>query len=141
MQSMRDNVDKEMPPESPNMTRLESAAAFPLSEEGYQKALTDMRDFGRRRAVDGTLQSFSVDVILGPGDSRMNELYATAGYPMVVMPLSYAKYNGRPLGVCAVSTANQEGRLIQLMSAWEKSFNTATTTELDWRGSKCIPEE
>jgi amidase len=43
---------------------------------------------------------------------------------MAVMPLSYASFNGRPIGVCAVAQANREDLLVQLMSAWEKSFNT-----------------
>ncbi len=125
------------------MTRLETAAAFGITEAEYQKALADMRDFGRRRAVDKSLSDYEVDVILGPGDSRINELYATSGtyfatlpsgprsaadsepvgYPMAAMPLSYAKFNGRPLGVCAIAAANYEGLLIRLMSAWEMSFN------------------
>ncbi|OAR02108.1 hypothetical protein LLEC1_05478 [Akanthomyces lecanii] len=124
MQFMRDNAKQEMPPESPNMTRLEMAAAFNITEHEYQDALADMRDFGRRRAVDKCLKEYGVDIILGPGDSRINELYASAGYPMAVVPLSYASFNGRPLGMCAVSTANQEGFLIQFMSAWQAHFNT-----------------
>ncbi|ATY64985.1 glutamyl-tRNA(gln) amidotransferase subunit [Cordyceps militaris] len=124
MQFMRDNAKQEMPPESPNMTRLEMAAAFNITADEYQDALADMRDFGRRRAVDKCLQDYDVDIILGPGDSRINELYATAGYPMAVVPLSYASFNGRPLGLCALSTANQEGLLIQFMSAWQSHFNT-----------------
>ncbi len=106
------------------MTRLEMAAAFNISEEEYQDALADMRDFGRRRVVNQCLNEYGVDIILGPGDSRMNELYATAGYPMAVVPLSYASFNGRPLGMCAVASANQEGLLIQFMSAWQAHFNT-----------------
>jgi amidase len=61
------------------MKRLEAAAAFNLSDEAYQEALADMRDFGRRRLVDKCLEEYEVDVILGPGDSRINELYVTAG--------------------------------------------------------------
>ncbi|KAI0389272.1 putative glutamyl-tRNA amidotransferase subunit A [Xylariaceae sp. FL0594] len=124
IQFMRDHAETEMPPESPNMTRLETAASFNLSDEAYQEALADMRHFGRRRCIDKCLEDYEVDIILGPGDSRMNELYATAGYPMAVMPLSYATYNGRPFGVCAIARANREDVLVQLMSAWEKSFNT-----------------
>lgn len=38
-----------------------------------------MRDWGRRRAVDKCLADNDVDIILGPGDSRINELSSTAG--------------------------------------------------------------
>ena len=46
------------------------------------------------------------------------------GYPEAVLPLSYLDLNGRPFGVAAVASANQESLLIQLMSAWEQTFNT-----------------
>lgn len=39
---------------------------------------------------------------------------------MAVMPLSYFDFNKRPFGVCALASRNQEGVLIQLMSAWAK---------------------
>ena len=65
--------------ESPNMNRLEFAAKYKLSDEEFHKALHDMRDWGRRKAVDQCLEKYGVDVILGPGDSRINELSSTAG--------------------------------------------------------------
>ncbi|OAA42544.1 Amidase signature domain protein [Cordyceps fumosorosea ARSEF 2679] len=108
-------------------------AAVNITENEYHDALADMRDLGRRRAVDNCLKEYDVDIILGPGDSRINELYATTGYPMAVVPLSYARFNGRPLGMCAVSTANQEGLLIQFMSAWQAHFNTERQL-LTWIG-------
>ena len=61
------------------MKRLELAANFQITDEEYRKALTDMRDWGRRRAVDKCLAEYEVDVILGPGDSRINELTSAAG--------------------------------------------------------------
>ncbi|KAI1123344.1 putative glutamyl-tRNA amidotransferase subunit A [Nemania abortiva] len=124
MQFMRDNSKLELPDESPNMTRLEGAAGFQLSEEDYQKALADMRDFGRRRGVDKSLGENEVDIILGPADSRIHEYYSTSGYPMIHLPLSYMNFNGRPFGLCAIAKANQEGLLIKFMSAWEANFNT-----------------
>lgn len=36
------------------------------------------------------------------------------------MPLGYLDYNGRPHGLCAV--AKEEGLLIQLQSAYERTF-------------------
>ena len=61
------------------MKRLETAAEYKISEEEYHKALDAMRDWGRRRAVDKCLKEYGVDVILGPGDSRINELSSAAG--------------------------------------------------------------
>ncbi|KAF2822602.1 amidase signature enzyme, partial [Ophiobolus disseminans] len=124
MQFMRDNADKELPLESPNLTRLEIAAKFHITDEEYRETIDNMRDWGRRRAVDKCLAHYGVDVILGPGNSRINELSSAAGSsPEAVLPLSYMYFNGRPFGVAAVASANQEPLLIQLMSAWEQAFN------------------
>ncbi len=41
-----------------------------------------------------------------------------------MLPLSYLDFNGRPFGVAAVASANQEGLLIQLLSVWQEVFNT-----------------
>ncbi|EMR65888.1 putative glutamyl-trna amidotransferase subunit protein [Eutypa lata UCREL1] len=106
--------------ESPNLTRLEGAAEFSLSAAERRKAIEDMRDFGRRRAIDKCLEEYGVDVIIGPADSEIDDYYSAAGYPMAVMPLSYFDFNKRPFGVCALASRNQEGVLIQLMSAWAK---------------------
>jgi hypothetical protein len=45
-----------------------------------------MRDWGRKRAVDRCLAEYEVDVIMGPGDSRINELSSAAGRKTVVWP-------------------------------------------------------
>lgn len=42
---------------------------------------------------------------------------------MANLPLGYLNFNGRPFGLCAIATANNEGLLLQLMSAWEENFN------------------
>ena len=61
------------------MQRLEAAMAFQITDEEYQRALDDMRDWGRNRAVGKCLRENDVDIIVGPGDSRINELAVTAG--------------------------------------------------------------
>jgi amidase len=38
------------------------------------------------------------------------------------MPLSYLDFNGRPFGLAALAGKNQEALLVQLMSAWEATF-------------------
>ncbi|KAI1736309.1 putative glutamyl-tRNA amidotransferase subunit A [Xylaria scruposa] len=146
IQFMRDHADLEFPPgkrcsypqaqcllnhskfltqglESPNMTRLETALSFKISDEEYQKALADVREFGREKSIDKCLKENGIDIILGRADSQINNYYVSAGYPMAVLPLSYAKLNGRPFGMCVIATAHQEGLLIRFMSAWEKVFN------------------
>ena len=38
---------------------------------------------------------------------------------MGTLPISYAKLNGRPLGLVALAPAHKESTLIELMSVWE----------------------
>jgi amidase len=42
-----------------------------------------------------------------------------------MMPLSYLKFNGRPFGVVAMASANQDGKLLTAMSTWEKTVADA----------------
>ena len=41
------------------------------------------------------------------------------GYPIASLPVGYLDYNGRPHGLAAIASANDEARLIQFMGAWE----------------------
>ncbi|KAK5652964.1 hypothetical protein OQA88_9444 [Cercophora sp. LCS_1] len=104
MAFMKENTGLEFPPESPNMQRLETAAKFSLPTDVRAAAIEDMRDWGRRRAVDKCLKEYDVDIILGPADSEMDDLYSAAGYPMANLPLSYSSFNGRPFGLCATAS-------------------------------------
>lgn len=67
------------------MKRLEEAAVFTLSEEARKAALDDMRDFGRRRAIDKCLQYYGVDIILGPADSELDDFYTAAGKQTLIL--------------------------------------------------------
>ena len=71
---------------------------------------------------DKTFQENDVNVIVGPADSSLTLLIAAAGYPIVTLPLSTYTGNGRPFGLVAIAGQWQEGLLIQVMSAWEKTF-------------------
>ncbi|KAF4451405.1 amidase family protein [Fusarium austroafricanum] len=121
MEFMESNADLEFPPESPNMGRLEIADSFLLSIEERKEAIRKMREFGRNEAINKCLVDNNIDVILGPGDSEIDDYYSAAGYPMACLPLSYCDYNKRPFGVCALASEYQEGLLIQLMSAWDQA--------------------
>jgi len=62
---------------------------------------------------------------LGPADARMSTVAAAAGYPVGTVPLGFADFNGRAFGMNVVVGANQEGKMLQLMSACEKTFPEA----------------
>ncbi|KAI1368526.1 putative glutamyl-tRNA amidotransferase subunit A [Xylaria arbuscula] len=138
MQFMRDHADVELPKESPNMTRLENAAAIQLSPIERSEAIQAMRDFGQNQAIEQCLKQYEVDVILGPADSEIDDYYTAAGYPMAALPLSYHSFNGRPFGICALASKHQEGTLIQLMSAWKVLFGKRRQAPNCLRG---YPEE
>lgn len=89
----------------------------------FPPGIDDMRDFGRRRAIDKCLQDYDVDIILGPADSNMYDYYTAAGYPMASVPLLYSSFNKRPFGRCALASQYKEGDLVQFMSAWQEEFN------------------
>jgi hypothetical protein len=60
------------------MVRLEGAAKFSLSQTERQKAIDEMKAFGRR-SIDQCLKNFDVDVIIGPADSEIDDYYCAAG--------------------------------------------------------------
>lgn len=63
-----------------------------------------------------------MDVILGPCDSRMASVGAAAGFPVGNLPLGHAFFNGRPFSLHAIMLANEDGKILQVMSAWEMAF-------------------
>lgn len=55
-------------------------------------------------------------------DAQKADAWASAGYPIASLPLGYLDYNGRPHGLGAVARAHEDGLLIQLQSAFDKTF-------------------
>lgn len=60
------------------MARLEGAAEYVLSAAERKHAIDKVRSFGRK-AIDGCLTTYGVDVILGPADSELDDYYCAAG--------------------------------------------------------------
>lgn len=56
---------------------------------------------------------------MGPADARMASVGAAAGYPVAVVPLGFAEFNGRAFGMCLVGKAHSEAKMLQVMKAWE----------------------
>ena len=59
---------------------------------------------------------------MGPADARIASVAAAAGYPVATVPLGFADFNGRAFGMNLIARENEEGTLLQVMSAWEKTF-------------------
>lgn len=95
-----------------------------MTKEEFDIGLSLLRGTARL-GIDRPLQECGVDLILGPADARMATVASAAGYPVGTVPLGFAKFNGRAFGMNVVVSANQQGKIIQLMSAWEKTFSEA----------------
>ncbi|KAK2737896.1 hypothetical protein FQN57_007347 [Myotisia sp. PD_48] len=126
-ESLKDfKVDKDKQlnwPKHHNQARVEAAAASNLSPAQYEAHLQNVRETGRARGIDHIINKYGVDVIIGPADSQLTKIAAAAGYPVASLPLGYLDYNGRAFGMLAIASANNESKLIEVMSAWDVMFN------------------
>ena len=117
---------------------LKHALSYRITDEEAYAIDAEIRLGSRSGGIDGVLQDYNVDVILGPGNGPLYTLAAAAGrscrallevsakdisgYPIATLPLSYLESNGCPFGLVALASANQEALLISVQSAWEESF-------------------
>ncbi|KAI4701766.1 hypothetical protein J4E89_010610 [Alternaria sp. Ai002NY15] len=85
-------------------------------------------------AIDKTLLSHNVDVMIGPADSRLPDVVALAKYPSMTLPLGYLDWNGRPFGLLVVGSKYQEGLLLDVARLWEATFPPRKTPDLDCGG-------
>ena len=92
-----------------------------MSDERYRRGLEITRSRART-AIQNSLHENRIDVIMGPADARMASFAAAAGYPVATVPLGLADFNGGAFGMNLIARENEEGTLLQLMSAWEKTF-------------------
>ncbi|KAF8852531.1 amidase signature enzyme [Acephala macrosclerotiorum] len=106
------HASEELPPDYPQQDLLIAAANNTMASSERTEILNHVIYMGKSKGIDETLEKYKVDVILGPADC----------YPSVTMPLSYLKFNGRPFGVFAIAKAHREDLLLNVLSAWEKTF-------------------
>jgi amidase len=67
--------------------------------------------------------NYGINVIIGAPTGRSITVYDLAGYPIGTLPLGYAQFNGRPLGMVVVTSKGREDLIIRVMSAWELLFS------------------
>lgn len=92
-----------------------------MSDERYKRGLETTRS-RTRTSIQKRLDENGIDVIMGPADARIASVAAAAGYPVATVPLGFADFNGRAFGMNLLARENKEGTLLQVMSAWEKTF-------------------
>ncbi|KAK3345811.1 amidase signature domain-containing protein [Lasiosphaeria hispida] len=104
-----------------NQKGLEAMRDCNMTQETYDRNLKALRDFAASN-VRSLLKEYDVDVILGPCDSRTGSVGSAAGFPVANLPLGFANFNGRPFSLHMIAPANEEAKILQIMSAWEATF-------------------
>ncbi|KAK4139419.1 amidase signature domain-containing protein [Dichotomopilus funicola] len=122
IQFNRDHSDKELPPGNSNQEMLERCYNTNITEEQYLKYIAHVEKYGRELGLNAIMDKYNLNIIIGPLECDLGNFAASAGYPIASMPLGYLDYNGRPHGLGAVARAHEDGLLIQLQSAFEKTF-------------------
>ncbi|PTB38711.1 uncharacterized protein TrAFT101_006733 [Trichoderma asperellum] len=114
------HADKELPPGNDNQDVLELCEKTNVTSKDCASYVSHLTKFGRDQGVDKIFKEHGLNIIMGPLESPLYYFAAACGYPVAAMPLGYLDHNGRPHGLCAV--AKEEGLLIQLQSAFERTF-------------------
>ena len=121
--------------EHPGQQVLEGALENSMSETDFQKALNSLRSHAQAE-ITKSLADYNVDVIIGPADARMASVAAAAGYPVGVMPLGFADFNGRAFGMNIIARAGEEDKILHAMSAWAAIFPDARVSPpmlVEWK--------
>ena len=108
----------------PGQQVLEAALENPISESEFRKGFHALRSHARE-SITKSLCDYNVDVILGPADARMASVAAAAGYPVGVVPLGFADFNGRAFGMNIIARDGEEYKIFHAMRAWEATFPDA----------------
>ena len=112
------------PKEHPGQQVLEAALKESITKTDFRQRFTSLRDRARE-SITRSLSDCGVDVILGPADARMASVAAAAVYPIGVMPLGFARFNGRAFGINIIARDGEEDKILHAMSAWEATFPDA----------------
>lgn len=95
-----------------------------LTAEKFAKYSAQIRETAAN-AVESLLKKHNIDVIVGSSDSRLAGVAAVAGFPIGNVPLGFAEFNGRGIGLSVLAPAGHELAILKFMSAWEKSLPKA----------------
>ncbi len=105
----------------PGQQVLEAALENSIPETDFQKGIDSLR-LRARENITRSLFGYNIDVILGPADARMASVAAAARYPVGVVPLGFADFNGRAFGINIIARNGEENKILHAMSAWEATF-------------------
>ncbi len=105
----------------PGQQVLEAALEDSIPETDIRRGIDSLR-LRARENITRSLFDYNVDVILGPADARMASVASAAGYPVGVVPLGFAEFNGRAFGINIIARNGEEHKILHAMSAWEATF-------------------
>lgn len=129
------DTDSEL--EYPSQEQLTNSLNMNMSSDKVQSLRDHYTEVGA--SMDAMLDKYDIDIILAPGDCFMTQ-YASAkgsqslfirstlpqlimlGCPIISLPLTTLDFNGRPIGIQAISSAHKESLLIKFMSAYASAF-------------------
>ncbi|KAL2064595.1 hypothetical protein VTL71DRAFT_3732 [Oculimacula yallundae] len=118
-----DHRDVALPPAFPGQQQLEGSVKNTLSAETREQIISFIRRISRDEGFEKIFNETDTDVLMGPLDGRIVTVAVAAGYPCGVVPLGYADdLNGRAYGAVFVVRPGEEGKLLQVMSAWEATM-------------------
>ena len=92
-----------------------------MSRASFDAAVQHMRKHSQEPILH-SLEQFDIDIIVGPADGRIASTAACAGYPVATVPLGFAEFNGRAFGWNIIAPSNKETKILEFMSAWERTF-------------------
>lgn len=95
-----------------------------MTSEEFEKSLALVQKTMRENA-ENCLSATNADVIIASGESLLTSVAMAAGYPIGALPLGFARFNGRPFGVEVLARNGEEGKIFEVMSAWEATFPEA----------------
>ncbi|KAK0642923.1 amidase signature domain-containing protein [Cercophora newfieldiana] len=129
-----DNAAIELPAEHPGQEIIIGAANNKMTVEEFAKYSVHVREKAAT-AVEALMKEHKIDVIIGSSDARLAGIAAAAGFPIGNVPLGFADFNGRAIGLSVLAPAGQELTILKVMSAWEKSLPKARVPPpmlVDW---------
>jgi amidase len=109
--------------EFPGQQQLENSLKSTLTDETRSQIVSFLRSTAKDNGFDRIFAETGAEVLMGPLDARVVTVAAAAGYPCGVVPLGYAdNLNGRAYGMAVVAKSGNEGKILEVMSAWEATL-------------------
>lgn len=116
----KEHSTEALPSEYPNQDQLIQALNTNLSPEEIEENRQHYLKVGSN--LDATFQKYGINIIVGPGDCFLTQYASAKGYPIAALPLTYLDFNGRPVGLQAITSAHREDLLLAFMGAYEASI-------------------